>query len=125
MEPLLLDKSDAVGQLAEAFNTPNAEQNCSAPGAFFGKFVLPEGQNTLDNFLDPTGWGKGVAFVNNFNLGRYWPSIGPQVFARIITDLLVSAFLTASSATPGNFGPAGNGSEPCVFLLPVTHAAGP
>ncbi|KAL3191801.1 hypothetical protein MRX96_059535 [Rhipicephalus microplus] len=27
----------------------------------------------------PTGWGKGVAFVNGFNLGRYWPSIGPQV----------------------------------------------
>ncbi|XP_075738656.1 uncharacterized protein LOC119166789 isoform X2 [Rhipicephalus microplus] len=48
-----------------------------------------------------------------------------QVFARIITDLLVSAFLTASSATPGNFGPAGNGSEPCVSLLPVTRAAGP
>lgn len=79
MEPLPLDKSDAVTQLAEAFNTPNAEQNCSAPGAFFGKFVLPEGQNTLDTFLDPTGWGKGVAFVNGFNLGRYWPNIGPQV----------------------------------------------
>ena len=24
------------------------------------------------------GWGKGVAFVNEFNLGRYWPSAGPQ-----------------------------------------------
>ncbi|KAJ0821514.1 putative beta-galactosidase [Helianthus annuus] len=24
------------------------------------------------------GWGKGVAFVNNFNIGRYWPSFGPQ-----------------------------------------------
>ncbi|XP_075747172.1 uncharacterized protein LOC142804291 [Rhipicephalus microplus] len=31
-----------------------------------------------------------------------------QVSACIITDLLVSAFVTASSATPGNFGPAGN-----------------
>ena len=24
------------------------------------------------------GWGKGVIFVNGFNLGRYW-SIGPTV----------------------------------------------
>lgn len=23
------------------------------------------------------GWGKGVVFVNGFNLGRYW-EIGPQ-----------------------------------------------
>ncbi|KAL3191802.1 hypothetical protein MRX96_059536 [Rhipicephalus microplus] len=49
MEPLPLDKSDAKDKIRW---TP---------------------------FLDPTGWGKGVAFVNGFNLGRYWPSIGPQV----------------------------------------------
>ena len=23
-----------------------------------------------DTFLDPTGWTKGVAFINGFNLGR-------------------------------------------------------
>ncbi|XP_037526905.1 beta-galactosidase isoform X1 [Rhipicephalus sanguineus] len=79
MEPLPLDKSDVLTELVEAFATSNAEPQCSAPGAFFGTFVLPEGQKTLDTFLDPTGWGKGVAFVNGFNLGRYWPSIGPQV----------------------------------------------
>ncbi|KAH7971079.1 hypothetical protein HPB49_018635 [Dermacentor silvarum] len=33
----------------------------------------------LDTFLDPTGWGKGVAYVNGVNLGRYWPMAGPQV----------------------------------------------
>ena len=31
-----------------------------------------------DTFLNLTAWGKGVAFVNGFNLGWYWPSIGPQ-----------------------------------------------
>ncbi|OHT17081.1 Beta-galactosidase-1-like protein [Tritrichomonas foetus] len=31
-----------------------------------------------DTFLNPTGLVKGVAFVNNFNLGRYW-TIGPQL----------------------------------------------
>ncbi|MCR5671923.1 MAG: beta-galactosidase [Butyrivibrio sp.] len=30
-----------------------------------------------DTFLDFTGWGKGVAFINGFNLGRFW-EIGPQ-----------------------------------------------
>jgi beta-galactosidase len=30
-----------------------------------------------DTYLDFTGWGKGCAFVNGFNLGRFW-EIGPQ-----------------------------------------------
>ena len=25
------------------------------------------------------GWAKGVAFVNGFNLGWYWPQAGPQM----------------------------------------------
>ena len=31
-----------------------------------------------DTFLSLTGWVKGQAFVNGFNLGRYWPAAGPQ-----------------------------------------------
>lgn len=30
-----------------------------------------------DTFLDFTGWGKGCAFVNGINIGRFW-EIGPQ-----------------------------------------------
>ncbi|MCR5153226.1 MAG: beta-galactosidase, partial [Lachnospiraceae bacterium] len=30
-----------------------------------------------DTFLDLTGFGKGCAFINGFNLGRFW-EIGPQ-----------------------------------------------
>ena len=33
----------------------------------------------MDTFLNTVGWGKGVAFVNGHNLGRYWPLPGPQV----------------------------------------------
>lgn len=33
----------------------------------------------LDTYLDTTGWGKGVAYVNGYNLGRYWPVVGPQM----------------------------------------------
>ena len=33
--------------------------------------------DAADLFLDTSGWGKGVAWVNGFALGRYW-SRGPQ-----------------------------------------------
>jgi beta-galactosidase len=32
---------------------------------------------TGDTFLDMRGWGKGMVWVNGYNLGRYW-DIGPQ-----------------------------------------------
>lgn len=34
-------------------------------------------EETADTFLDFGGWGKGCAFVNGFNIGRFW-EIGPQ-----------------------------------------------
>ena len=37
-----------------------------------------------DTFLKLDGWTKGVAFVNEFNLGRYWPVMGPQVMNNVI-----------------------------------------
>ena len=37
-------------------------------------FTLDE---PADLFLDTTGWGKGMAWVNGWPLGRYW-SRGPQ-----------------------------------------------
>ncbi|KAL3632007.1 hypothetical protein CASFOL_024991 [Castilleja foliolosa] len=31
-----------------------------------------------DTYLSFRGWSKGVAFVNEINVGRFWPSVGPQ-----------------------------------------------
>lgn len=42
----------------------------------FYRFLLNV-ETPADTFLDFTGWGKGCAFLNVFNLGRYW-EIGPQ-----------------------------------------------
>jgi beta-galactosidase len=42
----------------------------------FYRFAF-EAAETADTFLDFTGWGKGCAFVNGFNIGRFW-EIGPQ-----------------------------------------------
>ncbi|XP_069677601.1 beta-galactosidase-like [Periplaneta americana] len=61
-------------------STANSNFTFSAPAFFKGTFTLPLSDSTpLDTYLDPTGWGKGVAFINGFNLGRYWPVLGPQV----------------------------------------------
>ena len=44
-----------------------------------------------DTFLNPTGWKKGVAFVNGHNIGRYWTR-GPQ-----LTLFVPSQFLKAGA----------------------------
>ncbi|XP_037080496.1 beta-galactosidase-like [Pollicipes pollicipes] len=53
-----------------------------APAFFTGTFDLPSDvdvDSPTDTFLRLDGWHRGVAFVNGFNLGRYWPVQGPQV----------------------------------------------
>lgn len=42
----------------------------------FYRFVF-QVEEAGDTFLDFQGWGKGCAFVNGFNIGRFW-EIGPQ-----------------------------------------------
>lgn len=46
-----------------------------------------EVQEKGDTFLDFEGWGKGCAFLNGFNLGRFW-EIGPQKRLYIPAPLL-------------------------------------
>lgn len=41
-----------------------------------------------DTYLNMAGWGKGVAYVNGFNLGRYWPVAGPQVTLYVPNEVL-------------------------------------
>lgn len=58
-----ISKVDFQGEYKE--NTP----------AFY-RFVF-DVEEPGDTFLDFAGWGKGCAFVNGFNIGRFW-EIGPQ-----------------------------------------------
>lgn len=58
----------------EIFTEPNV------PRFYKGTFQLPNDTSLpLDTFLRLDGWNKGVAFLNGFNLGRYWPVAGPQI----------------------------------------------
>jgi len=55
----------------------------NAPNIYTGTFSVPD-KTPSDTFLLPmvgsnNYWHKGVAYVNEQNLGRYWPVMGPQV----------------------------------------------
>lgn len=49
----------------------------SGPQFLEGHFEIND--EPLDTFLNTAGWGKGVAYINGHNLGRYWPLVGPQI----------------------------------------------
>lgn len=48
----------------------------SGIGVYAGQFNV---NRPADTFFNPTDWGKGQVFINGHNIGRYWPSVGPQV----------------------------------------------
>lgn len=58
------------------------------PTIFHGQFEISD-RTIYDTYLDTTSWGKGIAFVNGFNLGRYWPVIGPQITLYVPKELLL------------------------------------
>lgn len=55
------------------------------PAFLFGELVVT---SPMDTYLDTRGWGKGNLFVNGFNLGRYWPVVGPQMTMFIPKEIL-------------------------------------
>lgn len=50
--------------------------NCRKNSPSFLRFEF-EAEELGDTFLDTSGFGKGCAFINGFNLGRFWET-GPQ-----------------------------------------------
>ncbi|XP_015525016.1 beta-galactosidase isoform X1 [Neodiprion lecontei] len=58
------------------------------PQFLYGLFTIIG--TPLDTFLDTTGWGKGVAFINGYNIGRYWPAAGPQMTLYVPASILVT-----------------------------------
>lgn len=77
MIPVPLSDIEEIHRLSErSSHCSNAFQS-----AFYkGKFVLPKNSpKEASTFLDPSGFYRGIALLNGFNLGRYWPIAGPQV----------------------------------------------
>lgn len=67
---LPLNNTDQLGFNPLAKNMPSSM-------AFF-KGMFTASSKPKDTYLNVNKWSKGVAFVNGFNLGRYWPVAGPQ-----------------------------------------------
>jgi beta-galactosidase len=77
MHPLPLDAIRKVD-----FKTPAAGEG---PVFHRGTFTVDE---PADTFLAFPGWTKGVAWLNGFNLGRYWEEKGPQKTLYVPAPLL-------------------------------------
>ncbi|MCM1308500.1 MAG: beta-galactosidase [Butyrivibrio sp.] len=69
--PLPLDGD----QLAKIEFSPQRDGSRGGAPSFY-RFEF-EADEEFDTFLDTEGFGKGCAFINGFNLGRFW-EIGPQ-----------------------------------------------
>ncbi|XP_027340911.1 beta-galactosidase 17 isoform X2 [Abrus precatorius] len=54
------------------------ENTSKEPAFYSGQFLIDKSSQVKDTFLSFSNWGKGIVFVNDFNIGRYWPSRGPQ-----------------------------------------------
>lgn len=67
--------------LPEIGKTVHSKQSSTGPSVNIPAFYYSEVtlDPNSDTFIDPMGWSKGQAFLNNFNLGRYWPTKGPQI----------------------------------------------
>uniref|UniRef100_A0A1B0A5L0 Beta-galactosidase n=1 Tax=Glossina pallidipes TaxID=7398 RepID=A0A1B0A5L0_GLOPL len=68
-------------------NSPGTETGSlnHGPIAYYGEFIVDD---IADTYLNVRGWGKGVAYVNGFNLGRYWPLVGPQITLYVPGEIL-------------------------------------
>ncbi|CAB4070215.1 GLB1 [Lepeophtheirus salmonis] len=75
-----------LGVLTRMFDSP---KSISILGLKGGEKIMRTGwkiecdEGVFDILKDKTpfdisGWSKGIVFLNGFNLGRYWPVVGPQ-----------------------------------------------
>ncbi|VDP18337.1 unnamed protein product, partial [Soboliphyme baturini] len=55
------------------------------PAIYYAKFQT---YHLADTFFYPKDWKKGHLYMNKFNVGRYWPEVGPQVTLYVPRNLL-------------------------------------
>lgn len=60
----------------------------TGPSIYYGQLEIKSQADIADTYLDMSGWGKGIVFVNGENLGRYWPLVGPQITLYVPSPIL-------------------------------------
>ncbi|CAJ1955431.1 unnamed protein product [Sphenostylis stenocarpa] len=64
------------------------ENTSEEPAIYCGHFSIDKSSQVMDTFISFSNWGKGIVFVNDFNIGRYWPLRGPQCNLYVPAPLL-------------------------------------
>lgn len=79
--PLPLDN---IGNISYESISCKTIKDSNGPSFYKGYFEI---EDMSDTYLSTEGLGKGVVFINGFNIGRYW-SIGPQQTLYVPAPLL-------------------------------------
>uniref|UniRef100_A0A3Q1EWM3 Beta-galactosidase n=1 Tax=Acanthochromis polyacanthus TaxID=80966 RepID=A0A3Q1EWM3_9TELE len=112
MYSLNVDEAINQGLLEEKELTPKRPaQNAdlSLPTFYGGSFIIPDGIPSLpqDTYIKLPNWRKGQIWINGFNLGRYWPTRGPQATLYVPFNIL-------STAAPNNVTVLELEGAPCI-----------
>ncbi|KAL3880342.1 hypothetical protein ACJMK2_032589 [Sinanodonta woodiana] len=76
----LLENITLVQPFSLKHSYPKQNGHLSTPALYAGQLVVPmEAAHPMDTYFDMSLWTKGQIWMNNFNLGRYWPAAGPQI----------------------------------------------
>jgi hypothetical protein len=76
---LLSNGNDQIVVDTEEMPSSSSAPSAKEPAIYVAKFSAQGiDWSQMHTFLDSRGWGHGFAIVNGFNIGRYWPSLGPQ-----------------------------------------------
>nr|XP_046273224.1 beta-galactosidase [Scatophagus argus] len=123
MYSLSVDEAVSQGLLNE---TNPTDAPLSLPAFYQGSFIIPDGIPDLpqDTYIKLPNWRKGQVWINGFNVGRYWPTRGPQVTLFVPANILSTA--APNNVTVLELEEAPCSSEPCrveFTATPILNAA--
>uniref|UniRef100_A0A915EGD8 Glycoside hydrolase 35 catalytic domain-containing protein n=1 Tax=Ditylenchus dipsaci TaxID=166011 RepID=A0A915EGD8_9BILA len=74
-----VNPSKLYSKAKEMWSQKTAVVEDGSPAVYVGTFESDVAWDDYHTFFDARKWNKGFVIVNNFNLGRYWTSMGPQM----------------------------------------------
>ncbi|KAL0354541.1 UNVERIFIED_CONTAM: Beta-galactosidase 17 [Sesamum radiatum] len=75
INPIILNARKGLPKRSAREKLKDKRNSVLEPAFYTGHFSVDKVRDTYISFR---GWSKGIAFVNEINIGRFWPSVGPQ-----------------------------------------------
>ncbi|XP_011072527.1 beta-galactosidase 17 isoform X1 [Sesamum indicum] len=75
INPIILNAQKGLPKRSAQKKLKDKKNSVLEPAFYTGHFSVDKVRDTYISFR---GWSKGIAYVNEINIGRFWPSIGPQ-----------------------------------------------